>query len=300
MKYSILGFNQQKVAEANLDITDLLLLNYIIDANGIPSMRHIVKNEISYVWLSHKKIQEDLPVLKMSEGTLRNRISKLKTNGYIISETISNNKSRGSMTYYSITELTVSFLDDMVEQPCHLKMTSNNSTNNIDYTINSNKNNKLLSNDNNNYLQNSKNELFETEIENKQYASSKKKRGKSLYQKCVDYIDEYTDIPELKDVLIEYLKFRLSVTDKPIYGINQWKSMLKKLDKVVEECKKDYVDVVQQSIDRAWLSFYPIAKKSDYNKDVFAEGDEVSYKHTDTTEEERKENLEKQGKRTEF
>ncbi len=158
---------------------------------------------------------------------------------------------------------------------------------------NNTKYNKLLSNDNN--YGNCNGEC--SEFESKMY-SPKKKRGKTLYQKCADYINEYTDILELQTALIEYLKFRLNVTDKPIYNVNQWKSMLKKLDDVVAECKVDYIVIVQQSIDKAWLNFYPLAKSN--KKDVFAEGDGLSCERAKETEDERKEILEKQGKRTEF
>ena len=87
MKYSILGFNQAKVVDAGLDLTDLVILQYIIQANGNPSMKHIMVDDVSYVWLSHKKIQEDLPILGITEGTLRNKLSTLKKEGWIISET---------------------------------------------------------------------------------------------------------------------------------------------------------------------------------------------------------------------
>ena len=169
-----------------------------------------------------------------------------------------------------------------------LNNTSNNKTNN---------NNKILSNDNINYYGNT-----ESEFESKMYTPAKKKRttrGKSLYQKCVDYINEYTDIIDIQNVLLEYLKFRINVKDMPIHNINQWKSMLKKLDSSVEECNKPYVEVIKYNLDRAWLNFYPIPNKKN-KKDTFAEGSGLSCEQTDTTEEERKEILEKQGKRVEF
>lgn len=167
------------------------------------------------------------------------------------------------------------------------------SLNNIDKTIINN--NRILSKDNTNYYE-------ESEFESKMYSPAKKKRttrGKSLYQKCVDYINEYTDIIDIQNALLEYLKFRINVKDMPIHNINQWKSMLKKLDNSVEECNKPYVEVIKYNLDRAWLNFYPILDKKN-KKDTFAEGSGLSCEQTDTTEEERKEILEKQGKRVEF
>ena len=83
MRQSVLGFNQDKAVQAKLDLTDLMLLQYIMIANGTPDMKHIVKDDISYVWLSHSKIQEDLPILNIAEGTLRNKLSDLKKNDWI-------------------------------------------------------------------------------------------------------------------------------------------------------------------------------------------------------------------------
>lgn len=270
MRYSILGFNQQKVVEANLDIIDLLLLNYIIIANGTPSLRHIVKDEVSYVWLSHKKIQEDLPITNITEGTLKNRLSALKKNGYIVSEVVSNNKGKGSMVYYSVTDLTVSFQNDLNECSSNSKMTSNNNSN-IDYNE---EDNILLSNDNNNEKSEYESHLYSEEDFLGSAKKKKKKRGLSLWDKCVNEINDYTDIPELKSVLTDYLKFRIGIKDKPIYNVNQWKSMLRKLDDIVEETKVDYKDIVKNSLNRGWLNFYPINDKS--KKDVFSEYNSVN------------------------
>lgn len=166
---------------------------------------------------------------------------------------------------------------------------------NLDHYINNNKENN---NKENNILSKDNNNFTESEFESKMYLPEKKKRGKSLYEKCLDYIDEFTDLPELKAVLIEYLKFRLNVKDKPLYNINQWKSMLKKLDDVVAECKVEYAVIVQQSIDKAWLNFYALTKSN--KKDVFAEGSGLSCERSKEDKNERKEILKKQGKRTEF
>lgn len=96
----------------------------------------------------------------------------------------------------------------------------------------------------------------------------------TLFDKCVAEIDKFTDLPELREKLIQFLKIRLEVKDKP-FGIESWKGMLKKLDQAVAECMREYVDVVQQSIDKGWLSFYPIDNKPKYGRngdDNFSEG----------------------------
>ena len=110
MRYAILGFNQKLAIENNLSINDLLLLQYIMYANGNPTMTHIVDDEISYVWLSHTKIQEDLPILNISEGTLKNKLSSLKKFGFISSKTYGDKQTGGSRSFYTITEKCISLL----------------------------------------------------------------------------------------------------------------------------------------------------------------------------------------------
>lgn len=109
--------------------------------------------------------------------------------------------------------------------------------------------------------------------------SAKKSRAKrpinrrpTLFDKCVAEIDKFTDLPDLRDKLIQFLKIRLEVKDKP-FGVESWKGMLKKLDQAVAECQREYVDVVQQSIDKGWLSFYPITQKADKKEAVFCDID---------------------------
>lgn len=82
----------------------------------------------------------------------------------------------------------------------------------------------------------------------------------TLFDKCVAELDDYTDKPELRNKLIQFLRIRLEVKDKP-FGLASWQGMLEKLDQAVAECGREYVDVVQQSIDKGWLSFYPIDNK---------------------------------------
>ena len=97
-------------------------------------------------------------------------------------------------------------------------------------------------------------------------------RKPTLFDKCVAEIDKFTDLPDLREALIQFLKIRLEVKDKPL-GIESWKGLLKKLDQAVAECQREYVDVVQQSIDKGWLSFYPISQKADKKETVFCDID---------------------------
>lgn len=219
MRYTILGFNQAKVVQTDLDLTDLLLLDYIIKADGNPNMKHIVKDDVAYVWLSHSKIQEDLPILNISEGTLRNRISKLKKDGFLISETTANNATKGTMSFYCASEKTMSFLNDVETPPCHAKMTSNNSINNYNKLNTLSKDNVLAQQEFNFGVSDEK---------------SKKKTNNEEYLDACLLINNFTDDKELKKLLGELLdnRFEFAGKQRHHFYASTFKHYLDELSKV--------------------------------------------------------------------
>lgn len=254
MKYSILGFNQEQIVnyhvmdgdkELSCDLTDLALLNYIIYAQANPKMLHTVNDDgIAFVWLQHQHILEDLPILNITDGTLRNRFVKLRKMNLIDSITIANTSGRGSKTYYAITSFlndmlytTTSFKNDTVSTPCHSKMMSNTEVDS---------NNKV------NSINTSKEVLQEFD-----FGSKKKSSKPNLFTKCVQLIDSYdfSVWDNIRPLLLDYLNFRLQVKEKPLYT-NMWKGMLNKLANMCGEDIKKYEQVIQYSLERGYLSFY--------------------------------------------
>ena len=94
----------------------------------------------------------------------------------------------------------------------------------------------------------------------------KSTKRKSIYDKCYDYILEFTNNVGLIDALTEYLKIRLQMKDKPLYE-GTWKGMLKKLDKMDNQ-----LEVVNTSIERGWASFF---EQKSYSKAKFGEDDNI-------------------------
>lgn len=107
--------------------------------------------------------------------------------------------------------------------------------------------------------------------------SAKKQQSKpNLYNKCVALIDEFTQESKLRNLLVRYLNLRLEMKDSPMY-VNQWKGLLNKLDDVISDNPgMSYEDVVQQSIDRGYKSFFPVNTTSYKKKDNFSEGSGLS------------------------
>lgn len=96
------------------------------------------------------------------------------------------------------------------------------------------------------------------ELQNFSFGSKQSKPKKeNLYTKCVQLIDSY-DFSlwgSIRDKLMDYLRFRLEVKDKPLYT-NMWKGMLNKLANMCRDDIQKYEDVIQYSLERGYLSFY--------------------------------------------
>ena len=255
MRNSIFGFSQNMAITYNLNLDDLLLLQYIMQANSEPGMFHILdENETCYVWLSHTKIQEDLPILGITEGTLKNKISKLKTSGFINSKSVANKSARGTRTYYCITEKTISLLNDMEKTtsfssdvkpgPRHSLMTSYNKLNN------DNKLNTDISKD-----------ISDSECSSDTFQFGKPKQTKpNLYQQCLAIINDYTEDNNIQKMLIEYLDLLLEkskIEHKPLYA-NQFKGMLKHLNDLIASRENGTIeDIISQSIQKSYIGFFP-------------------------------------------
>lgn len=129
---------------------------------------------------------------------------------------------------------------------------------------------------------------------------AEKPKKKNLYEKCIDVIDEFTDDAEIKELLVTYLRMRLEVKDKPLY-INQFKGMINKL----KELTDDTISVIQQSIDRGYLSFYPLSKNNNvkYVKSAACENNVKSVRMTETEKKQQDDfiaKMKKEGRKIEF
>ena len=88
MKYTIEGFCQEYALtlkktvptkggekKIKIDCTDLVILRWLVDF--YPNMKKMTIDGKEYVWLSHKKIMEDLPLLDIAKRACIERMQKL-------------------------------------------------------------------------------------------------------------------------------------------------------------------------------------------------------------------------------
>ena len=140
---------------------------------------------------------------------------------------------------------------------------NNNNNNNNNNIINKKNNNNYLNNNilNNNtgYLNNNNKLNKFNNINNLNLNINNNTDRASLEQQ----ICQYTDYRPLKEALQNFIAMRERI-NRPInvYGI---KKVLQKLDDLSLCNEERAVGIVQQSIDRQWLSFYPISQKAAQN-----------------------------------
>jgi hypothetical protein len=110
MKFEILGFNQAEVLRYDLDLVDLTLLNYVCSMAASPSTEKIHgEDNLSYVWLFHKKVLFDLPILNIQEEALKKRFAKLVRLG-LLKSVVQSNIDCGRKAFYAITSLCESLI----------------------------------------------------------------------------------------------------------------------------------------------------------------------------------------------
>lgn len=79
MKYTIMGFNQAKAVELNLDCDDLLILSYFSDFRDTELMVSEDVDDKRYYWLKYDALLENLPILRINtKSALRKRLKKLQ------------------------------------------------------------------------------------------------------------------------------------------------------------------------------------------------------------------------------
>lgn len=244
MRYTVLGFNQKLCVDLNLTMEQLLLLDYIQKAVANPKMKHSKNNNLC-VWLNHKKIIEDLPILKITDRTLSKWLKELTDKKLLCREIV--HSSTGSRVYYGITDKTIELqttppvLNDLssIDPPV---LTDRSAPVSNDPPYKGQLNNKKLEN---------------ISIKNTNNKKSLVKK-KSLYEKMQDEILLFTKNTEIQDALTTFLNLQLEIYKEQgkTYYSNIFKSKLNKLKTDFD--KKDWLSVIQNATDHGWQNFYPV------------------------------------------
>lgn len=207
-------------------------------------------NNENHCWASNEYFAEFCGV---SIPTITRSIKKLKDLGYI--EELPSDGRHRILTVISLTNQN----DEGANQndyPASSKRLTNNIKNNTENNLDNTNTNSTMDSLVNNFLSSGKKQ------------TSTRKRGKSLFDKCLDEIYSYTNNIPLQESLKEYLNMRLQMKDKPLKYANQWKGLLNQLSSLAPNDISKQCAIIQQSIRKGWAAFYEIKTYSGKEKKI--------------------------------
>ena len=111
MKYTILGFQQEKLIECGLKIDDAQLLRVIKDMYSSASMEFIIEEGKQYMWVNQRYLLEQIPILG-SRRKMLSMIDKYVELGLV--EKILKHDRKGQKGNYSYLRPTIK-LDELTE-----------------------------------------------------------------------------------------------------------------------------------------------------------------------------------------
>lgn len=103
MKYTICGFNQNKMIEFGMDIIDAHLLRYFIDFKDTGKMIAEIFDNKPYYWIKYESVIEEIPTLKLkSKDSVYRRYKNMCKNNILVHKT--RKDKRGTYSFYSVGE----------------------------------------------------------------------------------------------------------------------------------------------------------------------------------------------------
>jgi hypothetical protein len=254
VKYTILGFNQEKALELGFDVDDLLIIRWFVDFYSSSKMIKMNVGDKTYAWVNYSRVIEDIPILNMKKDTLSRRMKKICETGIMKHETL---KQGGTFSLYKLTDKYNQLISTDKKTEGTDKKTEGTEKIPEGYGKNSQpvtdknpeQNINLLNNnsikDINTYS--TKEELLHPK--NKDVEKNNKKESVN------SVIAEYTENKDLQDALHGFVEMR-NKARKPL-TVRAMKLSLNELDKLaLGDVTK--IAIVNQSIMHNWLTFYKL------------------------------------------
>lgn len=113
MKFTIMGYSQERAVEFGLDIVDLTLIRWFADFQGTERMVEHVENGVAYYWLKYDYVIEDLPILNIKKDTLMRKFKALAKKGILDTFTL---KQGGTFSFYRFGTEYTSLLASRVDR----------------------------------------------------------------------------------------------------------------------------------------------------------------------------------------
>ena len=247
MKYTILGFNQEKALELGFDVEDLLIIRWFVDFYSSSKMIKMNVGDKTYAWVNYSRVIEDIPILNMKKDTLSRRMKKICETGIMEHEIL---KQGGTFSLYKLTDK----YDQLISRD---KKTEGTEKIPEGYGKNSQPGTEKIPEQNINLLNNNSIKDINTYSTKEELLHPKNEDvGKNRKKETVNsVIAEYTESKDLQDALHDFVDMRTKAR-KPL-TVRAMKLSLNELDKLaVDDVTK--IAIVNQSIVHSWLTFYKL------------------------------------------
>ena len=261
MKYTILGFNQEKALELGFDVEDLLIIRWFVDFYSSSKMIKMNVGDKTYAWVNYSRVIEDIPILNMKKDTLSRRMKKICETGIMEHETL---KQGGTFSLYKLTDKYDQLISTYKKTEGTDKKTEGTDkktegTEKIPegYGKNSRPGTDKNPEQNINLLNNNSIKDINTYSTKEELLHPKNEDvGKNRKKESVNsVIAEYTESKDLQDALHDFVDMRTKAR-KPL-TVRAMKLSLNELDKLaVDDVTK--IAIVNQSIVHSWSTFYKL------------------------------------------
>ncbi len=248
MKYTIEGFSQEaalamqatttengNTKTIKLDIVDLMILRWIVDF--YPNMKKTIIDGTEYAWLDYTAFVEDMPLLGLSNQSLYKRCIKMVHLGVLKHKTV---RSKGTFAYYGfgpeyprLVGCNNKEANTPASTPTHTPSAEHDPWADTDTAS----------------TEQSQQQTAEPEPQPRPKKTRKAKSFDAI-------IDNYTDDPQTKELLGEWLQNRKAtrgaMTDSAI------KRNIDTLDQCAADSRMTVNAYLAEIIRRGWKAFYPI------------------------------------------
>ena len=268
MKYTILGFNQEKALELGFDVDDLLIIRWFVDFYSSSKMIKMNVGDKTYAWVNYSRVIEDIPVLNMKKDTLSRRMKKICETGIMEHETL---KQDGTFSLYKLTDKYDQLIstDKKTEGTDKKTEGTDKKTEGTDkktegtekipegYGKNSRPGTEKNPEQNINLLNNNSIKDINTYSTKEELLHPKNKDVEKNNKKesVNSVIAEYTENKDLQDALHGFVEMR-NKARKPLTARAMKLSLNKLNELALDDVTK--IAIVNQSIVHSWLTFYKL------------------------------------------
>ena len=247
MKYTILGFNQEKALELGFDVDDLLIIRWFVDFYSSSKMIKMNVGDKTYAWVNYSRVIEDIPILNMKKDTLSRRMKKICETGIMEHETL---KQGGTFSLYKLTDKYDQLISTDKKTEGTEKIPEGYGKNSQPVTDkNPEQNINLL---NNNSIKDINTYSTKEELLHPKNKDVEKNIKKESVQSV---IAEYTENKDLQDALHGFVEMR-NKARKPLTARAMKLSLNKLNELALDDVTK--IAIVNQSIVHSWSTFYKL------------------------------------------